>query len=237
MEETLATGIIESSRGEWCSPVLLVPKKNDLKLRFCVNFSKSNAVSALDPYPMPRVDELIEPLGKAIFLTILDLYKGYLQVPFTKETKDLTFRVPSGLFHFRVMPIGLHRAPATFRGWWMKLWEEQRIQHTLHTYNIVIFSCTWEEHVEHLADFFQCIQGAGLVINTKKCHIAKLEVQHIGYVISGGGIRPQLGKLVSISAVPIPSTKRRLRSFLGFVGWTSHIDLLFYLTWLINPVQ
>lgn len=120
MEETLAMGIIESSRGEWCSPVLLVPKKDDLKLRFCVNFSKSNAVSALDPYPMPRVDELIEPLGKAIFLTILDLCKGYWQVPFTKETKDLTIRVPSGLFRFRVMPFGLHRASATFRGWWMK---------------------------------------------------------------------------------------------------------------------
>lgn len=54
--------------------------------------------------------------------------------------------------------------------------------------NRVIFSCTWEEHVEHLAEVFQCIQGAGLVINAKRSHTAKLEVQYIGYVIGGRGI-------------------------------------------------
>lgn len=56
--------IIEPSRSECCSPVVLVPKK-DGSLRFCVDFSKLNAVSAFDPYPMPRVDVLFERLGKA----------------------------------------------------------------------------------------------------------------------------------------------------------------------------
>ncbi|KAF7643595.1 hypothetical protein LDENG_00236710 [Lucifuga dentata] len=65
VEEMLAMGIIEPSRSEWCSPVVLVPKKDDSKLRFCVNFSKLNAVSAFDVYPMPRVDESIERLGNA----------------------------------------------------------------------------------------------------------------------------------------------------------------------------
>lgn len=65
---------------------------------------------------MPRVEELIERLGKAKYLTTLDLCKGYLQVPLTETSKDLTtFRVPSGLYRFRTMPFGLHGAPATFQ--------------------------------------------------------------------------------------------------------------------------
>ncbi|KAI4903030.1 hypothetical protein NFI96_033386, partial [Prochilodus magdalenae] len=58
----LEIDVIEPSSSEWCSPVVLVPKK-DGGLRFCVNFSKLNAVSTFDPYPMPRADELIERLG------------------------------------------------------------------------------------------------------------------------------------------------------------------------------
>lgn len=220
VEEMLATGIIEPSRGEWCSPVVLVPKKDDPKLRFCVNFSKLNAVSAFDPYPMPRVDELIERLGNANFLTTLDLCKGYWQVPLTESSKDLTtFRVPSGLFRFRVMSFGLHGAPATFQRLVDEVLRGAEDYAAAYIDDIVIFSRTWEEHVQHLADVFQRIQSAGLVINAKKCHIAKPEVQYLGYVIGGGGIHPQVGKVEAIAASPLPNTKRRLRSFLGLIGW------------------
>lgn len=220
VEEMLATGIIEPSRSEWCSPVVLVPKKDDSKLRFCVNFSKLNAVSAFDPYPMPRVDELIDRLGKANFLTTLDLCKGYWQVPLTESSKDLTtFRVPSGLFRFRVMPFGLHGAPATFQRLVDEVLRGAEDYAAAYIDDIVIFSRTWEEHLQHLANVFQRIQGAGLVINAKKCHIAKTEVQYLGYVIGGGGIRPQVGKVEAIAASPLPNTKKRLRSFLGLVGW------------------
>lgn len=220
VEEMLATGIIEPSRSEWCSPVVLVPKKDDPKLRFCVNFSKLNAVSAFDHYPMPRVDELIERLGNANFLTTLDLCKGYWQVPLTESSKDFTtFRVPSGLFRFRMMPFGLHGAPATFQRLVDEVLRGADGYAAAYIDDIVIFSRTWEEHVRHLADVFQRIQAAGLVINAKKCHIAKAEVQYLGYVIGGGGIRPQVGKVEAIAATPLPNTKRRLRSFLGLVGW------------------
>uniref|UniRef100_A0A669D934 Gypsy retrotransposon integrase-like protein 1 n=1 Tax=Oreochromis niloticus TaxID=8128 RepID=A0A669D934_ORENI len=220
LEEMLAAGIIEPSHSEWCSPVVLVPKKDDPKLRFCVNFSKLNSVSAFDPYPMPRVDELIDRLGNGKFLTTLDLCKGYWQVPLTDSSKDLTtFRVPSGLFRFTVMPFGLHGAPATFqrlvdrvlRG--AEQYAAAYCSAPLNAYidDIVVFSGTWEDHLKHLADVFQRITNAGLVINAKKCHIAKPEVQYLGYVIGGGGIRPQVGKVDAVAAAPLPNTKKRLR--------------------------
>lgn len=220
VEEMLATGIIEPSRSEWCSPVVLVPKKDDPKLRFCINFSKLNAVSAFDPYPMPRVDELIERLGHASYLSTLDLCKGYWQVPLEETSKDLTtFRVPTGLFRFRMMPFGLHGAPATFQRLVDVVLRGAEDFAAAYMDDIVVFSRSWEEHLRHLNDVFRRIKEAGLVINAKKCHIAKPEVQYLGYVIGAGGIHPQVGKVEAIATTPLPNTKRRLRSFLGLVGW------------------
>uniref|UniRef100_A0A8C6LCR8 ribonuclease H n=1 Tax=Nothobranchius furzeri TaxID=105023 RepID=A0A8C6LCR8_NOTFU len=219
VEDMLDTGIIEPSRGEWCSPVVLVPKKNDTRKRFCVDFSKLNAVSVFDAYPMPRVDELIERLGKAMFLSTLDLCKGYWQVPLTESSRDFTtFRVPSGLYRFRTMPFGLHGAPATFQRLVDIVLRGADTYAAAYIDDIVVFSETWEEHVKHLTDVFQRIQAAGLVINPKKCHIAKTEVEYLGYVI-GGVVRPQVSKVESLASCLLPMTKKKLRSFLGLAGW------------------
>ena len=79
-------------------------------LRFCMDFSKVNSISAFNPYPMPRVDELMERLGKAQYLSTLHMCKGYWQVPLTPEAQELTaFRAPTGLFQFTTMPFGFAR--------------------------------------------------------------------------------------------------------------------------------
>lgn len=76
----LSLGIIEQSKSEWCNLVVLVPKK-DGSLRFCIDFRYLNAISQFDSYPTPRIDDLIERLGKAKYLTNIDLCKGSWQVP------------------------------------------------------------------------------------------------------------------------------------------------------------
>ena len=80
VDEMLEMGIIEPSKSEWCSPVVLVPKK-DGTLRVCIDFRYLNSVSKFDSYPAPRIDELTERLGKAKYPTTIDLCKGYWQVP------------------------------------------------------------------------------------------------------------------------------------------------------------
>lgn len=73
-------GVIEPSLSEWCSPVVIVPKK-DGSLRVCIDFCKLNAQSKIDAYPMPQVDDLLKTIGKAKYITMLDLCKGYWQIP------------------------------------------------------------------------------------------------------------------------------------------------------------
>lgn len=88
IETMLKMETIEPSSSEWNNPIVLVPK--DGTLRFCLDFRKLNAVSKFDPYPMPRVDDLIEKLGSAKFLTTLDLCKGYWQTTLSSDSRELT---------------------------------------------------------------------------------------------------------------------------------------------------
>ena len=93
----------------------LVPKP-DGTLRFCNDFRKLNEVSHFDAYPIPCIDELVDQLGKAKYLTTLDLTKGYWQIPLAKDARENTaFSTPDGLFQYTVLPFGLHGAPATFQ--------------------------------------------------------------------------------------------------------------------------
>lgn len=85
-------------------------------MRLCVDFRCLNEVTHLDPYPMPRVDELIDRLGNSRYITTLDLSHGYWQVPVLEKSRPLTsFVTPHGQYQFRVMPFGFNGAPATFQ--------------------------------------------------------------------------------------------------------------------------
>ncbi|XP_041945156.1 uncharacterized protein LOC121707019 [Alosa sapidissima] len=219
VEEMLSLGVIERSYSEWSNPVVLVPKK-DGTIRFCIDFRKVNSQSHFDAYPMPRLEDLIERLGKASFITTLDLCKGYWQVPLAKQDRPYTaFRTPQGLFHFMVMPFGLQGAPATFQRLMDCVLEGTESFAAAYLDDIVIYSTSWTDHLRHLSDVLQRIQRAGLTVHPKKCDFAKAEVRYLGHVLGRGLIRPQTDKVQAIRDCPQPQTKKEVRSFLGLAGW------------------
>ncbi|KAK7930573.1 hypothetical protein WMY93_006968 [Mugilogobius chulae] len=219
IEAMLQLGVIEPSNSEWCSPVVIVYKK-DGTLRICIDFRKLNAVSEFDAYPMPRIDELLERIGSARYITTLDLCKGYWQVPLDPSSRPYTaFRTPAGLFQFTVMPFGLHGAPATFQRLMDKVLEGCEECSAAYLDDVVIYSRTWEEHLTHLRKVLGKIQKAGLTLNIKKCEWAKEEVRYLGYQLGRGEVRPQIDKVEAIRNCPRPRTKKEVRSFLGLTGW------------------
>ncbi|CAM5145663.1 unnamed protein product [Natator depressus] len=87
IKDMLQMGVILLSESAWASPVVLVPKP-DGEISFCMDYCKLNAVTRLENYPMPCTDELLEELGRAQFISALDLTKGYWEVPLDDPAKE-----------------------------------------------------------------------------------------------------------------------------------------------------
>jgi len=105
-------GVIQPSNSPWASPIVLVRKK-DGTMRFCIDYRKLNMVTKVDKYPLPRIDDLLDQLGMAQYFSTLDLAAGYWQIRGSQE--KIAFATQQGLYEFRVMPFGLTNAPAVFQ--------------------------------------------------------------------------------------------------------------------------
>lgn len=211
-------GIIEPSSSNWSSPCLLVPK-SDGTVRFCTDYRKVNDVTKADNFPLPRVEDCIDRIGSAKFVSKFDLLKGYWQVPLTARAKEISACVtPDSLFQYKVMAFGMRNAPSTF----------QRLMNSVlygldfcrvYLDDVVVYSDTWESHIEHLRTLFERLNEAHLTVNLKKSDLGQAEVMYLGYVVGGGKVKPNNAKVEAIISYPVPRNVRELRGFLGMAGY------------------
>ena len=137
----------------WSSPCIL-KRKADKSYRFVTDFRRVNEVTKTDTYPISRVDDCIDNVGKAVFVSKFDLIKGYWQITLTGRAKEIsTFSTSKGLFSYKVIPFGLKNPAATFQRMMNKI-----IAGLLGTGcyidDIVVYSMTWESHLEYLRDYW-----------------------------------------------------------------------------------
>ena len=210
--------IAEPSFSPWSSPCLLVPKPDGTS-RFCTDFRKVNAVTKPDSFPLPRMDDCVDRLGSAVYVSKIDLLKGYWQIPLTERAKEISaFVTPDSFLQYTVMAFGLRNAPATF---------QRLVNHVLaglssceaYIGDLVVFCATWCSHVIHLRDVFEKLSAANLTINLAKCEFGQAKVVYLGKVVGGGEVRPVHSKVEAILKYPAPTTRRELRRFLGMVGY------------------
>ena len=169
---------------------------------------------------MPRIDEFIERLGDARYITTLDLTKGYWQVPLSQEAKEKTaFATPDGLFQYRMLPFGLHGAPATFQRLMDRVLRPHQKYAAAYLDDIVIHGKEWDTHLHQVTAVLEALRGAGLTANPAKCRLGLRDADYLGYTIGRGCIRPQVGKTEAIRAWPRPLTKKQVRTFIGLASY------------------
>ena len=217
----LECGVIQPSTSAWRSPVVLVRKK-DQSLRFCVDYRKLNSLTKRDAYDLPCVEETIDSLLGAKFFSCIDLKSGYWQVPMAETDKHLTaFSVgPLGFFEFNVMPFGLSNSPATFQRAMERCMGDLHLSKCLiYLDDVIIFSKTFEEHLERLEAVFRRLSEFGFRLKPSKCQFLQREVRYLGHLISEKGIQVDPEKVECVKRAKPPKSKPELQSFLGFVGF------------------
>ena len=221
LKEMLDAGAIRESQSPFSSNVVLVRKK-DNSLRFCIDFRKLNSSTVKDAYSLPRIEETIDSLAGSKYFSKLDLRSGYWQVEIREEDKHKTaFTVgPLGFYECNRMAFGLTNAPSSFQRLMERCMGDLNLKECLiYLDDIIIFSKTFEEHIGRLENCFERLKQHGLKLKGSKCEFLQEEVSYLGHIVSASGIKTDPGKLNALKTWPVPTNIKELRSFLGFAGY------------------
>jgi len=163
--------------------------------RFCTDYRKVNAVTKSDSYPIPRVEVCIDRIGCALYVSKIDLLKGYWQVPLTPMSKEISaFVTPEGFYQYKVMPFGMKNAPATF---------QRMINQIVENFEgceayIDDFVSTWEQHLQRVRELFHRLRLANLTVNLVKSQFGHAHVTYLGHVVGQGQVKPINAKVEAI---------------------------------------
>jgi len=220
VREMKGMGVIEHAHSPYSSPIVLV-KKKDGKVRFCVDFRQLNQVVIFDAEPLPDVESLFAKLNAAKYLSKIDLSKGYWQVPMAEADKPKTaFTTSQGQFQFTVMPFGLKTAGAIFSRMMRTLLAPLQMEEVDNFMDdILVATQTKERHLECLGALFNRLRAANLSARPSKCFLGFKEIEYLGYVVGNNRITVEKQKMEKIANVARPETKKQVRAFLGLVGF------------------
>ena len=216
----LKNDVIQPSSSPWASPIVLVRKK-DGSMRFCIDYRKVNAVTRKDAYPLPRIDTTLDTLAGSQLFSTLDLLSGYWQVEVEEEDRAKTaFCTTEGLFEFKVMPFGLCNGPATFQRLMdLVLAGLQWSQCLVYLDDIIIIGRDFEEHLSNLQSVFQRLREAGLKLKPRKCHFLRHQVEYLGHIVSRDGVATDPAKTSKVATWCPPTTTKEAQQFLGFASY------------------
>ena len=214
IDKLLRQGVIEESTSPWSSPIVLVRKK-DGSVRFCVDIRKLNNVTVKDAFPIPRIDDIFDHLSEAQYYTTIDFKSGYFQVGLDPKDRPKTaFSTRDQHYQFTVLPQGVTNGPPAFQRIVSRILGPTRWHFSLaYLDDVIIYSQTFDEHLLHLEDILNRLDIANFRLNVEKCHIAVRSIDYLGHHIEAGSIRPNSDNIRALWKTPRPTTAKEAFRF------------------------
>ena len=227
----LRTQLIDMERKGWVRPstapfaasVLMVRKK-DQTYRMVVDYRALNKCSVKSVFPLPLIHETMDRLHGARIFSRVDLQQGFFQIAMQPEDIYKTsFRCRFGQWEMTVMPMGAQGSPGTMQRLATETFKDVHDFVVVYMDDILIFSKTAEEHVQHVSKVMQRLREAHLHIKRSKCDFGVTELEFLGHMLRGGpdgsSIAMMPDKVEAIVKWPAPQDQGQLRSFLGLASY------------------
>nr|GAT48031.1 TY3B-TY3B protein [Mycena chlorophos] len=211
--------VIEPSSSPWGAPCVVVFRNG--KARLAVDYRKLNMLTVPDEFPIPRQSDIVQALSGAQVLSSFDALAGFNQVEMEEGDWEKTaFRSHRGLWQFKRMPFGLRNGPYIF----------QRIMQCVlspflwlfalvYIDDIVVFSKSWKEHLEHLDLVLGAIAKSGITLEPKKCYLGYNSILLLGQKVFRLGLSTHKEKVAAVQELEWPSSVHDLQKFMGMVNY------------------
>ena len=218
IDKLLEAGVIRNSHSSWSAPIIVVPKGDGGK-HLVIDYRALNKVTRKFVWPMPKVEDIFSQLNGAKYFSTLDLRAGYHHIGLTTDLIPKTaFTSPFGKYEYIKVPFGLAQAPAYFQELMTGVLKDLPFA-MANLDDIIIYSSTPEEHLEHIRTVFEKLHDAKLSMKLSKCHFFYKEIQYLGHILGKEGIKPVPAKTEAIKIMHPPVNPKQVCAFLGLVGY------------------
>ena len=218
INKLLEAGVIRNSHSSWSAPIIVVPKGDGGK-HLVTDYRALNKVTRKFVWPMLKVEDILSQLNGANYFPTLDLRAGYHHIRLTADSILKTaFTSPFGKYEYVKVPFGLAQAPAYFQELMTGVLKDLPFA-MAYLDDIIIYSSTPEEHLQHIKTVFKKLCHAKLSMKLSKCHFFAKEIQYLRHILGMEGIRLVPPKTEVIKAMHPPVNPKQVRAFLGLVGY------------------
>ena len=218
IDKLLEAGVIRNSHSSWSAPIIVM-LKGDRGKRLVIDYRALNKVTRKFVWLIPKVEDIFSQLNGAKYFSTLDLRARYHHIELTTDLiPKMAFTSPFGKYEYVKVPFRLAQAPAYFQELMTGVLKDLPFA-MAYLDDIIIYSSTPEEHLNHIRTVFEKLRDAKLSMKLSKCHFFAKEIQYLGHILGKEGIKPVPAKMEAIKVMHPPVNPKQVRAFLGLVGY------------------